>query len=177
MTAVYSPTSTSSSIGTSFEVLRGPPLTLTPEERQRIYEEEKARHGAPPSDGCLKKAGLGCLGVMVVGIVLLFGLAFLGGLFRSSSRAPTKPSLEVLDYRWAVEEYGTHYIVGTVQNNSDRQYSYVSVEFNIYDGQGNQVGSTLDNVNNLEPHGTWKFKALVSEKEATAFRLKGVNGY
>lgn len=54
----------------------------------------------------------------------------------------------------------THYVEGTVKNENDREYSYVQIEFVCYDKQGNNVGTALDNTNNLLGNQTWKFKAI-----------------
>lgn len=51
-------------------------------------------------------------------------------------------------------------ITGDVTNNTSSDYSYVSVEFNVYDSDGNQIGNCFDSTNNLEAHGTWKIEAL-----------------
>lgn len=56
------------------------------------------------------------------------------------------------------------YIVGTIKNNSNYVYSYVEVDINLLDANGNQVGSTLANVNNLQANSTWKFKAVVTDQ-------------
>ena len=53
-----------------------------------------------------------------------------------------------------------YYIEGEIKNNTNRKYSYVQVEFNVYDSNGVQLGSAIDNINNLEANGTWKFKAF-----------------
>ena len=66
---------------------------------------------------------------------------------------------------------------GAVKNNCAKQYSYVQVSFNLYDREGNQVGSTFTNLNNLEPYGTWKFEALITEDSTRRFRLKDVTGF
>ena len=50
-------------------------------------------------------------------------------------------------------------ISGTLKNSKNKDYSYVSVEFSIYDAQGNNIGSALDNMNNLGEGETWKFCA------------------
>jgi len=95
---------------------------------------------------------------------------------RDYSSAPSKPDLEVLDYSSKSEEYA-RYVVGTVRNNSDRNYSYVQVEVNLLDKSGNVVGSTLANVNNLGPGKKWKFKAIILEDEARSFEIKDVTGW
>lgn len=61
----------------------------------------------------------------------------------------------------APDEYNiSYYIEGTVTNNKDKEYSYVQIEFICYDSEGNNLGTALDNTNNLLGNETWKFKAV-----------------
>lgn len=53
-----------------------------------------------------------------------------------------------------------YYIEGIVKNNTDKDKGYVQITFNLYDADGNQLGTALDNINNLKAGGTWKFKAM-----------------
>lgn len=87
-----------------------------------------------------------------------------------------KPDLEVVDHKSVSDEYA-RYIVGTVRNNTDHSYSYAQVEINLYDKSGSQVGSTVANINNLAPHGLWKFKAAVLEDNAVRSEIKDVTGF
>ena len=68
------------------------------------------------------------------------------------------------------------YIVGKVKNNTNKTYSYVQVSINLYKGES-QAGSTLANVNNLEPGGTWEFKALVTNNDITGYKIVEVTGF
>ena len=54
----------------------------------------------------------------------------------------------------------SYYIEGTVTNNKDKNYSYVQIEFVCYDKNGSNLGTALDNTNNLLANQTWKFKAM-----------------
>lgn len=54
----------------------------------------------------------------------------------------------------------SYYIEGELVNNKSKKYSYVQIEFNLYDSNGVQLGSAIANINNLEANGTWKFKAI-----------------
>jgi len=54
----------------------------------------------------------------------------------------------------------THYIEGTITNKSNKDYSYVQIEFICYDKDGNNIGTSVDNTNNLLAKQTWKFKAF-----------------
>lgn len=75
-----------------------------------------------------------------------------------------------------------YYVEGYVQNNTDKEYSYVSIEFNLYDSEGALIGTAIDNVNNLESNGKWKFKAsslTTSEETASvaSYKLKEITGW
>jgi hypothetical protein len=89
---------------------------------------------------------------------------------------PPKPDLELIDYSSESGEY-TWDVAGTVKNNTDKTYSYVQVEINLYDSDNAQVGSTFANMNNLEPGGVWKFKAPVFEERAKRYKIMGVTGF
>ncbi len=62
----------------------------------------------------------------------------------------------------------SHYIEGTVKNNRDQNYSYVQIEFICYDKDGNNLGTAIDNTNNLLSQQTWKFKAMGMFTDSTA---------
>lgn len=85
--------------------------------------------------------------------------------------------LVVEDFSLQMDAYGTGKIVGTLKNNTNKEHAYAQVEFNLYDDNGAQVGSTLANINNLEPGGTWSFEAPVLEGRATQAKLKGITAF
>ena len=86
-------------------------------------------------------------------------------------------AFELQSMDWQTEEFGIRYIGGTIRNNTDKTYSYVQVQINLYDNSGAQVGSTLANINNLEPHATWRFKAIVLEDSAKTAKVKAITGF
>lgn len=108
----------------------------------------------------------------------------------SSSDTTTNPNGEIKTSTQATEKFtlvsdemstdgfGTTYIQGTITNNTNKTYSYVQVTFNLYDADGAQLGTAMDNINNLEPNGTWKYKALglVSEKVAS-YKFVEITGW
>ena len=87
-----------------------------------------------------------------------------------------RPDLELLEVSSTSDAF-TRYVVGKVRNNTNRTYTYVQVEINLYDKDGNQVGSTLANVNNLEPGAVWSFKAPILEEEAVRFKVADITGF
>ena len=86
-----------------------------------------------------------------------------------------KEDLEVLEHSVVQDGY-LSYVVGKIKNNTNRTYSYVQVSINLYKGES-QAGSTLANVNNLEPGGTWEFKAMVTNTDATSYKIVDVTGF
>lgn len=95
---------------------------------------------------------------------------------RATARPTALPALVLVEHSTMVDSY-VRYIVGTVKNNSKKTYSYVQIQFNLYDASGAQVGSTMANVNNLEPGGLWKFKALILEDATASYKLLDITGW
>lgn len=65
------------------------------------------------------------------------------------------------------DEYGVgYYLEGIVTNKTDKDYSYVQIEFICYDKDGNNLGTAMDNTNNLLGNQTWKYKAMFMGTDA-----------
>ena len=163
--------------------VRPPPVPPAFVARPPAPPPQQIAHAAKKSGGIGRGLGIGCLTLIAIFVFLsVIGSMVTGASHSDSSnvsdQAPAKPDLEVQSFEWAHgDDDDLRYIKGVVVNNTDNDYGYVQVEFNLYDKDGNQVGSTFTNVNNLEPHGKWKFSALVNEDSATKAKLKGVNGH
>ncbi len=101
----------------------------------------------------------------------------------SSSTATNKQEKFTLEdgHTGSSDQYGLSYTIeGTIKNNTDKQYSYVQVTFNLYDSDGAQIGTALANINNLEQNGLWKFKALGSlgdGKSVASYKLMEITGW
>ena len=87
-----------------------------------------------------------------------------------------KPDLEILEVSSEADQY-TRYVVGKLRNNTDRTFNYVQVEISLYDDEGNVVGTTFDNVTNLEPGQVWKFKAIILEDSAKRFKVSDISWF
>ena len=59
-----------------------------------------------------------------------------------------KEELTLEGETWAsYDEYGmTYTISGMIKNNTDQTPSYVQVTFNLYDEEGDQIGTAMDNI-------------------------------
>jgi hypothetical protein len=88
-----------------------------------------------------------------------------------------KPALEVSGVKAEVGEFGVIFIVGKVRNNSQKAFSYVQVEINLYDKEDTQVGSTMANINNLAPGGIWRFMAPVTADNVNRYEVIKVTGF
>ena len=66
------------------------------------------------------------------------------------------------------------YVTGVLKNDSDHQRFGVRVELELLDATTNKVGTATDYRQMLEPRATWQFRALVTDRRATAAKLVGV---
>ncbi|WP_432766945.1 FxLYD domain-containing protein [Thermoclostridium caenicola] len=57
-----------------------------------------------------------------------------------------KPDFEIIGDLSAEYDGFALYITGTIKNNKGRTLSYAQVTINLYDADGNQVGTALDNI-------------------------------
>ena len=102
--------------------------------------------------------------IIVIAVIILIGIiASSGGNDAEEGKNNGgKKSTPKFTYNITNEYDDTfsHYIEGTVINNKDRDYSYVQIEFICYDAEENNIGTAIDNTNNLLAKQTWKFKAM-----------------
>lgn len=94
-------------------------------------------------------------------------------------RLPGKNSpLSLIDWRLVVnprsgDQYMDKRIIGTVKNNSEKEFSEVKIEFMVFDEEGNQIGIVFSNFYQLKPRGIWKFEIPVTSDVGKA-ELKGL---
>ncbi len=133
-----------------------------------------------------KHTGKLCFGWAVGGIILfvLFSIvcsvAFNEAVeetFEEIQDIWSAKDVELVDYEIESRTFGTRYIVGTVKNNSNHEYSYLQIEFNLYDSNGVLVGNALDSIDNLKPNEIWRFEALIFEDEATRVEVEDITGF
>lgn len=88
-----------------------------------------------------------------------------------------KPDFEIVGDITSEDDGFALYIIGTIKNNKGKTLSYAQVTFNLYDDEGNQIGTAIDNINNFEKDGTWKFKAMGLETDAKSYKLVEITGF
>lgn len=135
-----------------------------------------------PTIGWVGWTGLVILGIMAVGAIIVT-------VDNSKKNTPPPPVAQYNNspnlnparnlklakgWGWTTDN---RYITGTVINQSDNTYSTVIIKFNLYDKENNLVGNAIDSINNLGPHETWKFKALVPYDNAYSAEFVGIDGF
>jgi RNA polymerase subunit RPABC4/transcription elongation factor Spt4 len=97
----------------------------------------------------------------------------------SSVKEVEKAKYEIVGDVTSETDSAATYIKGVIKNNSGKDVSYVQITYNLFDKDGNQIGTALDNINNLAKDGTWKFKAigLDVDGEIDTFKLGEITGF
>lgn len=151
------------------------------------YCQEEINEKAKICPKCGKKQGkkklLIILGV-IIAIVLISSMSGNNETEEKTGTTSNKEKFTLLEgYKGYTGDYDIgYYIEGYIQNNTEKEYSYVQVEFNLYDEEGALIGTALDNINNLEANSKWKFKAvslLTSDEtsKVASYKLKEITGW
>lgn len=134
---------------------------------------------------CGKKQGLPKW-LIVLGVIILFIVlaSSVGGNEESKKEdvktTTTEEKLTLLDgHTGSVDSEYSYKISGTIQNNTDREYSYVQIEFYAYDSDGNVLDTCLANNSGLEANGKWKFEASCffsngNANDVVSYKLKEI---
>ncbi|OBZ36076.1 FxLYD domain-containing protein [Methanohalophilus sp. DAL1] len=89
----------------------------------------------------------------------------------STNKDNEQPDLEILDHQLQTGEYGTTSVVGTAKANKDLSYAEVRVKF--YDANGNLIGSSLDNINDIGAGESWSFDVpnIEFDKDVSDYKI------
>lgn len=77
---------------------------------------------------------------------------------------PSEEDIEIVEHEYVVEEdeyFEEVYVEGVVRNNADVMADYVQVTVRVYDSDGNQLDSYIDNTSDLAGGGTWSFEVMI----------------
>ena len=117
--------------------------------------------------------------LFIIAVVACFGGCIFGDKGSSdTSNNQSKEKLNITDVTMTYE-YSSYLgytvkIEGTAKNLSGKNYSYASVEYSVYDEDGNNLGTALDNINHLANGDTWKFSATLlgfAETKPASYKL------
>ena len=158
---------------------------LTPFDETPMKQDSEATGG---------KAIKGCL-TFVIACVVIYFLLFRGCAITPTtttpSSTPTQAEQEatrragvkrtavsqVESSMHSVSAEYSRYIEGDVTNNTGVTIDYGQVTFTLFDKNGSQVGTALDNCSSLAPGITWHFKALIFEDAAANFKFAELLGW
>ena len=134
-----------------------------------------------------KPIGKIVLGVIVV-LVIVGAVGSMGGNSTDSSASDSAKPAEmtqqaegqkepqepytIADEAEDTSNQFTYKITGTLTNNTDKEKSYIQIEYVLYDAD-------LANTNHLKAGGSWKFEALgtVSPDQVASWERSDVSGF
>lgn len=96
----------------------------------------------------------------------------------TSAESGAADKYSIADEQMTGDDYTTT-ISGTFTNLTDSQLGYVSVSYNLFDADGNQLGTAYANTSNLDAGGTWKFEAvgMYGQAKVASYKLADVTGF
>lgn len=96
----------------------------------------------------------------------------------TSAESGAADKYSIADEQMTGDDYTTT-ISGTFTNLTDSQLGYVSVSYNLFDADGNQIGAAYANTSNLDASGTWKFEAvgMYDQAKVASYKLADVTGF
>lgn len=123
---------------------------------------------------CGRKQNKPIIKKMIILIIALLIIVAIAG----ASQSEKKENLVLVSSEMNYDGYSTTYIEGTIENKSDKEYSYAQVTFNLFDAEGNQLGTAVANINNLQPNASWKYKAIgLTTQKVERFELQEITGW
>lgn len=96
----------------------------------------------------------------------------------TSAESAMADKYSIADEQMTGDDYTTT-ISGTFTNLTDSQLGYVSISYNLFDADGNQIGTAYANTSNLDAGGTWKFEAvgMYGQAKVASYKLADVTGF
>lgn len=132
---------------------------------------------------CRKKQGSSIFSKLLGVILLIVGIGLtISGMGENSSSISGSSSEKITllnGHTGSVESEYSYEIIGTLKNNTNREYSYIQVEFYTYNSDGNLLDTCIANNSGFEANGTWKFTASCffpngNAKEVVSYKLKEI---
>lgn len=148
-------------------------------------EVSKSAKVCPKCGKKLKHSGFRIvLGIIFVciGLSVIFGVDTTTNTSQennsNSQVTQAKEKFTLVSSEMTTDSIGSCYIEGTIQNNTNKNYNYAQVTFNIYDKDGNQLGTAVDNINNFQANGTWKYKAMgLTTEKVSRYEFVEITGW
>jgi hypothetical protein len=114
-------------------------------------------------------------------LMMLFGVAAfvvclsLHSYIHTTSHAAQSRGLELVSSE-AVKNTTMSEITGQIKNNTDKEFLYTDVVFNLYDAKGDKIGDVVDNSGDLKPGAIWNFDAIGAPAEIKTYKVAQISG-
>jgi DNA-directed RNA polymerase subunit RPC12/RpoP len=84
------------------------------------------------------------------------------------------PVVSISDVKAEMPDYGGMDIVGCIKNLTTGPLDSVSVNYSIFDDNGNKVDDSIDFISKIGAGETWKFKVISLKDGGKTYRLEGI---
>ncbi len=120
--------------------------------------------------------------IIVVALICIIALTGCIIIFNVLSKDEKTPKIEIVEANVLTSTalFGFGYnakISGVIKNITNKELSYVRIEFVIYDEAGNNLGTASTSIENFASGDTWQFEASLigsTDTRATSFRVGNV---
>jgi hypothetical protein len=76
-----------------------------------------------------------------------------------------------------IEKAFLRYVIGSITNKSGNKFSYLTVTIDLFDGDGELVGSTAAAINTFEPNRVWNCEARILNDEISSAAVREIMGW
>ena len=123
--------------------------------------------------------------IISVFMTILISIGFFGCSTVLDDDDTTSTRYEIVGTTKMIVDYDSYLgysveITGKLKNTTKKEFSYVSVTFALYDAEGSQIETALDNMNYLQAGAVWSFKATVigwTDEEPKSYKLVEVSAF
>lgn len=120
--------------------------------------------------------------IIVVALICIIALTGCIIIFNVLSKDEKTPKIEIVEANVLTSTalFGVGYnakVSGVIKNITNKELSYVSIEFIIYDEAGNNLGTADTSIRHFASGDTWQFEARLigsTDTRATKFRVGNV---
>jgi hypothetical protein len=92
----------------------------------------------------------------------------------SDDSKANSPVVSISDVKAGTPDIGGMDVSGIIKNLTDAPLPAVSVRYGTFDDDGNKVDDVMDFIQQIDPGGTWKFKAHSFKNEGKSYRLESI---
>jgi len=112
---------------------------------------------------------------VLLGCAVVIGLSYLfADSLGSSGQSNDSALVSVSEVKGEILTYGGMNISGLIKNLSKAPLEAVSVNYSIFDDNGNKVDDSIDFISKIGAGETWKFEVISLKDGGKTYRLEGI---